>query len=350
MAAKAHHDYTIGWVCALTKEQTAATAMLEEIHADLLNPPNDPNAYTLGSIGKHNIVIACLPEGKYGTNAAATATTWMISTFPCIKFGLMVGIGGGIPSNKIRLGDVVVSKPSNGFPGVIQWDLGKMEEGGKFAQTGSLNNPPTVLLTSLGKLGTKREMEGSQIQNYLAAMVEKWPNLATKYKLSESTRDILFADDCPHVNRSAAKNPKETQAYDTESESESEEEEQVQDCRFCDTTNARKRKPRATRVHHGLIASGNMVIKDAQFRNQLNERFGGNVLCVEMEAAGLMNDFPCLVIRGICDYADSHKNKAWQEYAAAVAAAFAKELLLVVPVQAVEQMDTIKSSKIHPNS
>ena len=45
------------------------------------------------------------------------------------------------------------------------------------------------------------------------------------------------------------------------------------------------------------------------------------------EAAGLMIDFPCLVIRGICDYADSYKNKDWQEYAAAVAAGYAKELL-----------------------
>ncbi|UKZ56063.1 hypothetical protein TrVGV298_009889 [Trichoderma virens] len=86
-----------------------------------------------------------------------------------------------------------------------------------------------------------------------------------------------------------------------------------------------------------------MVVKDAQFRNRLNERFSNKILCVEMEAAGLMSSFPCLVIRGICDYADSHKNKAWQEYAAAVAAASAKELLLVVPVHAVEQMDTITS-------
>jgi hypothetical protein len=50
-----------------------------------------------------------------------------------------------------------------------------------------------------------------------------------------------------------------------------------------------------------------------------------------MEAAGLMDDFPCLVVRGICDYADSHKNKLWQGYAAAMAAAYAKELLSVIP-------------------
>jgi nucleoside phosphorylase len=81
------------------------------------------------------------------------------------------------------------------------------------------------------------------------------------------------------------------------------------------------------RVHFGLIASGNQVIKDAAFRDKLNKDLGGQILCVEMEAAGLMNNFPCIVIRGVCDYADSHKNKDWQEYAAAVAAAFAKEFL-----------------------
>lgn len=32
-------------------------------------------------------------------------------------------------------------------------------------------------------------------------------------------------------------------------------------------------------------------------------------LCFKMEAAGLIADFPCLVVRSICDYADSHKNK-----------------------------------------
>lgn len=80
-------------------------------------------------------------------------------------------------------------------------------------------------------------------------------------------------------------------------------------------------------MHYGLIASGNKVIKDAQSRDSLDEAFGGHLLCVEMEAAGLINGFPCIVIRGICDYADSGKAKTWQEYAAAIAAAYAKELL-----------------------
>jgi nucleoside phosphorylase len=90
------------------------------------------------------------------------------------------------------------------------------------------------------------------------------------------------------------------------------------------------------RVHYGLIASGNQVIKDAVSRDKLNKDLGGACLCIEMEAAGMMNNFPCIVIRGIYDYCDSHKNKAWQEHAAAVAAAFAKELLGFVQLSDVE--------------
>src|ERR1700756_3707519 len=148
---RTHNDYTVGWVCALPKEQTAVIAMLDQRHADLPKPPNDHNTYTLGSIGKHNVVIACLPKGRGGTIPAATVATWMISTFPAIKFGLMVGIGGGVPP-KVRLGDVVVSTPVGQFPGVVQWDLGKAKQGDNFERTGSLNNPPSSLLTALTKL------------------------------------------------------------------------------------------------------------------------------------------------------------------------------------------------------
>jgi nucleoside phosphorylase len=115
---RTYNDYTVGWVCALPKEQTVATAMLDYIHDDLLKPPNDPNTYTLGSVAKHNVVITCLPKGKIGNNLAATVVTWMISTFPSIKFGLIVSIGGGVPP-EVRLGDVVVSTPVGQFPRLV---------------------------------------------------------------------------------------------------------------------------------------------------------------------------------------------------------------------------------------
>lgn len=93
-------------------------------------------------------------------------------------------------------------------------------------------------------------------------------------------------------------------------------------------------------VHFGLIASGNQVIKDAALRDQLRQELGGDVLCFEMEAAGLMDTFPCIVIRGISDYADHRKNDLWQGYAAATAAACAKELLGIIQSNRVAVMLT----------
>ncbi|KAL6807249.1 purine and uridine phosphorylase [Trichoderma sp. SZMC 28013] len=323
---KTHNDYTVGWVCALPKEQTAAIAMLDHRHADLRKPPNDQNTYTLGSISSHNIVIACLPKGKTGTNSAATVAAWMVGTFPSIKVGLMVGIGGGVPP-KVRLGDVVVSAPIGQFPGVVQWDFGKAKDGSRFERTGSLNNPPTPLLTALTRLETEHDLNGSKIPEYLDQLREKWPRLASKYLRSDHHEDLLFKSDYQHVS--------ENTNYENSSGLEDSAEEE--NCEFCDRSQIIKRKPRDIRVHYGLIASGNQVIKDAALRNKLNKDLGSNVLCIEMEAAGLMNNFPCIVIRGICDYADSHKNNAWQEHAAATAAAFAKELLGYIQTSEVEQ-------------
>ena len=276
----AHDDYTIGWVSALP---TAAMAMLDERHPDLPKPSTDFNYYILGSIGKHNIAIACLPLGKYGTNPAAAVAARMVNTFPSIKVGLLVGIGGGIPSSKVRLGDIVIGTPDGPYPGVVQWDLGKAEENG-FRRTGALNNPPTALLTTLSKLKSTHEAYGSKISQRLDDLKKKFPRLASKYTWSKSLRDPL-------------------------------------------STYGEQNKPEDITVHYGLIASGNQVVKNEKFRDNLNESLRGNLLCVEMEAAGLVNDFPCIVIRGICNYADSRKSKDWQEFAAAVAAAYAKELI-----------------------
>jgi nucleoside phosphorylase len=118
-----NNDYTVGWICALQSELAASQAMLDEEHDDLLQPAeNDTNAYTLGRIGQHNIVLACLPSGTTGISAAATAARDLLRSFPKVRFGLMVGVGGGAPSNPsddpredIRLGDVVVSKPEGNY-------------------------------------------------------------------------------------------------------------------------------------------------------------------------------------------------------------------------------------------
>jgi ankyrin repeat domain-containing protein 50 len=115
-------DYTVGWICALAVELAASRAMLDEEHPDLEEAENDTNTYTLGRIGPHNVVLACLPSGTAGIGAAATAAKDLLRSFPQVRFGLMVGVGGGAPSNPsddpredIRLGDVVVSNPEKNY-------------------------------------------------------------------------------------------------------------------------------------------------------------------------------------------------------------------------------------------
>ena len=130
-------DYTIGWICAIKTEYVAARVLLEEEHEQSETSPNDNNNYTLGKMGKHNIVIAVLPSGEYGISSAAVARD-MLSSFPNVRIGLMVGIGGGALSqdHDIRLGYIVVSAPSNGESGVLQYDFGDTTQRQGFKTTG----------------------------------------------------------------------------------------------------------------------------------------------------------------------------------------------------------------------
>jgi nucleoside phosphorylase len=114
------------------------------------------------------------------------------------------------------------------------------------------------------------------------------------------------------------------------------QDEQVDSCAACDRFGEIALPPRRSNdpeIHYGTIASGNKVVKDPETRASIVKIAGESCLCIEMEAAGLMQKFPCLVIRGICDYGDSHKNDRWHRYAAASAAAYAKELLSHVPIR-----------------
>ncbi|KAI9367074.1 nucleoside phosphorylase domain-containing protein [Aspergillus egyptiacus] len=111
-------------------------------------------------------------------------------------------------------------------------------------------------------------------------------------------------------------------------------------CRDCDRAELvvrRSAPPDKPVVHRGLIASGNSLVRDARMRDTMRHTHG--VLCFEMESAGVMNSLPCLAIRGIANYADSHKNDLWQPYAALTAGAYAKDLLRVIQPQAIEKTE-----------
>ncbi|KAN0087168.1 hypothetical protein V8E54_000856 [Elaphomyces granulatus] len=308
-----HEDYTVAWICALPLETAAAKAMLDKTHLQLPQSAADDNAYILGEISGHNIVIACLPSGVYGTVSAATVAANMRTTFPSVRFGLMVGIGGGVPStnNDIRLGDVVVSKPTGILGGVVQYDYGKTVASGVFQQTGMMNQPPQVLLNAIARLHADEILGNDQS---IVEVISNALNMNVKTK-SKS----LFSRPADEHDRLF--NP----AYDHLPSEDT--------CTNCDKRQLIHRHPRTSdepQIHYGLIASGNQVMKHGETRDRLGKEYG--MLCFEMEAAGLMNQLQCLVIRGICDYSDSHKNKHWQGYAALAAVAYAKILLSVVSV------------------
>ena len=321
-----HDDYAVAWICALPLEMAAAKLMLDAIHPNLPIPSTDQNTYILGNIGERNIVIACLPSGAYGNISAATVAMQLLSSFHFICFGFMVGIGGGVPSSNadIRLGDIVVSQPTDTFGGVVQYDLGKALSGGQFLRTGMLNRPPKILLTALSKLQAHHLTEDSRVLELCSNIEIKTPRRAENFA-RPSQKDRLYEAGHDH----GASNT----------------------CIDCDQSKLISRPSRGHGepvIHYGLIASANQVVKDGRQRDQLAQEFGA--YCVEMEAAGLMNDFPCLVIRGICDYADSHKNKEWQGYAAAVAAAYTKELLLVVPINQINDTPTARDALTNPGT
>ncbi|KAL7935686.1 ankyrin repeat-containing domain protein [Trichoderma chlorosporum] len=271
-------DYTVGWICAIRPELVAAQVFLDEEHVRLkFVDDNDNNVYTLGRMGEHNVAMATLPNGQYGLVSAATVAKDMQRTFPNLRFGLMVGIGGGAPGvkNDIRLGDIVVSEPENGF-------------GGGFLQTGFLNKPPNLLNNAVADLRAAHEINGHQINAAISSILQSKSRLKKMYQRPDPSSDRLYRSQI--IMR-----PEREEDGDNPA------------------------------IHYGIIASANKLMKDALVRDQLAK--DKNILCFEMEAAGLMNDFPCLVIRGICDYADSHKNKQWRGYAAMAAAAYGKDLL-----------------------
>ena len=296
----AHEDYTVGWISALPIEMAAAEAMFDVKHESLPRRNNDSNAYTFGRIGSHNIVLACLPANGYGITNAATVAKDMDRSFPSIRIRFMVGIGGGVPTKEdVRLGDIVVSTQ------IIQYDFGKTMRFGRLHRTSIPRTPPHSIMTAVSQLKARHERSPTMIPSIISECFEKISPMP-RYLRHSSFRDLLFDSNYEHVGSSGT-------------------------CDQCDVSKQVTRNPRENtdpKIHYGTIASSNQLMKHAKTRDKIAKEL--DALCFEMEAAGLIDNFSCLTVRGISDYADSHKNKKWQEYAAAAAAAYAKELLQVM--------------------
>jgi nucleoside phosphorylase len=314
-----HDDYTVGWICPLEVEQIAALGMLDEQHVRLLQPPTDHNVYTLGSIASHNVVIAGLSQP--GNNAAVAVITQMRTTFPNLEFGLLVGIGGGVPvktdNGMIRLGDVVVSKPTGKHSGALQYDHGKAETG-QFKRTGTLPPPPEELLNAAQDLAAKRARSRKDPVRENIKRIDTSIRGLRRYKHPGAGQDHLYTPDYIHRQPGVS----------------------CDECK-CDLSQRIQRnndgedgEPHVV-VHRGTIASGELVVKNAKLRDKLAQKH--SLLSFETEAAGALTGFGCLVIRGISDYCDSHKNDQWHGYAAAAAAAYARQLFFHLPIKQVKR-------------
>ena len=188
-------------------------------------------------------------------------------------------IGGVI---KFDLGKAIQAKRSSSVGRLTKLRSGSLtkHQPGTFTRTGSLNKPPTILSTAVTKLRARARLKGYHMNYHLKEMLTRFPDSHFCHPDNQSNgtkgTDQLFSSNYIHKDGEA-------------------------DCKRCDLTRLVRRQQRSTNhpiVHYGLIGSGNQVIKDANMRDRLRKHEG--IICFEMEAAGLMDDFPCLVIRGVC--------------------------------------------------
>ena len=337
-------DYRIAVICALNIESDAVEAMFDEDWEDGPKYPkvkNDPNAYTTGRIGEHNVVLAFMPG--LGKVPAGKLTAALIINFPEIRLGLVVGICGGTPYIReyprepreidVFLGDIIISTE------LLQYDLGHRYSN-EFERIDTLQNnlgrPNVEIRSFLGKmqsLKSRKRLEG-KIRGYLAEISPKPGFEKSRYQGVE--KDILYKSEylhkhhestdcvCAEHEDKACKKARESTCEDLKCNSG----QSVLRTRLrkveddaANQANASSKGARAPspRVHFGPVASGDSVVKSAKHRDELADKNG--VIGFEMEGAGAWESIPIVVIKSVVDYADSHKSYLWQKYGAACGAA-----------------------------
>jgi len=330
-------------------EADAVEAMLDDFWEDeelYTKARGDPNAYTTGRIGKHNVVLAHMPG--MGKVASASVASSFRSSFSDIRLGLLVGICGGMPlgandGKEMLLGDVVIST------GVVQSDFGRQysdQAVRKDALEDNLGRPSQEVRAFLKKMEGRRgraQLENDCRDN-LDALCSK--DDFTTWKYPGADEDIQYPPTYRHKHQQAG-----TCSVCAKCASDEDvvcEQALKLSCvqLKCDTGAqvcrsrlekikhsygaAQPRSSHGPHVHFGRIASGDLVMKSGHHRDAIAAK--EEVIAFEMEGAGVWDSMPTVVIKGVCDYADSHKNKNWQKYAAASAAACMKAFLQRWPI------------------
>lgn len=334
------NDFKIAIICALTLESDAVQDSFDNRWDEFKygKTPGDPNQYTTGIIGRHNVVVVHMPGMGKGNGASAAANCR--TSFPNLGLVLVVGICGGVPFPKsgveIVLGDVIISDA------LIQYDLGRQFPDRFVRKHDTITRPNSEILSFLAKMkgrwGMKRLREQTAVHlKYLrhatdmGAMAD-YPG-AWKDKLYEPTyrHKHQAASKCGICNICQTNNDpvcEEALTFDCES-LQCNDGHLISRQRLASLAGENKNQKTNAQpmIHFGLYASGDKVMKSGEEREMIAKKEG--VIAFEMEGSGVCEGFPgrCLVVKAVCDYADSHKNKRWQNYAAASAAACTKALL-----------------------
>ncbi|WYZ40895.1 hypothetical protein EsH8_IV_001236 [Colletotrichum jinshuiense] len=330
---QSREDFEIAVVCALPLEYDAVALAFDEFWDEdgdqLGKAARDPNTYTTGRIGSHNVVLALL--SSMGKVSAAGAVTALRSSYTQVKLAFITGICGGVPapSNGVELvlGDVIISKA------IIQYDLGRQYPG-KFARKDTIDDnlgrPNQEIRSLLAVCQTQRGR--AQLMRKVSDVLADIQNNAldsgyeTDYARPAVTEDLLFEPNYLHLHQNTGSGCGcgNSGACDVATKASCEE---LQ----CDHEHTVKRnrldvsRMQSSRIFIGDVASGDTVMKSGEHRDRIARELG--VMAFEMEGAGVWDQIPCILIKGVCDYADSHKNKKWQPYAAATAASATKALL-----------------------
>lgn len=323
------HDFEIAIFCARSLEAGAITSLFDE-HWDIRaygKAAGDTNTYSIGAMSGYNVVLVHLPN--IGKVTAATAAAVLCTSFRAINLALVVGTCGGVPSGQssnddIHLGDVVVSD------GIIQYDFGRKFPH-KFIRKDhvrdNLPRPSTLVRTFLAKLRMDqiRSQLGEKALEYLRVLQQD-PDNAAAYP--GATEDQLFKPTYWHKHYKPSEclvcNSGIAEICDAALKLS---------CQYlgCDKQELVRRARSISlsstpAIHFGLVASGDSAMKSGEERDRAAEE--DEVIAFEMEGAGIWEVFPnCLIIKGVCNYADSHKSKRWHAYAAATAAATTKAVL-----------------------
>ncbi|KAJ5918364.1 hypothetical protein N7454_010739 [Penicillium verhagenii] len=318
---KSRSDFDVAIICALQIEADAAEALFDRFwdeNGDRYGKsPGDPNAYRTGGIGNHNVVLAYMPD--IGKGHAASVAASCRSSFQGIRLTLIVGICGGVPGktdNGIFLGDVIISDE------IVMYDFGRRFPGGFRRKEGITSSPANIeVRTFLQKLKSRngRDRLLRRTTHHLTELQQR----VDDYNCPGPMRDLLFETTYHHKHHS----PSRCRRCEKDEMCQKAQEATCETLK-CDQKRLVARSRSCSDrldIHFGRIASGDTVMKSGVERDKIAEEEG--VFAFEMEGAGVCNNLPFIVVKGVCDYADSHKDKHWQKYTSGRAAACMKSLL-----------------------